>query len=71
MNSTLKIVEHPFERMTKVIERRISSFQFWPSAFNRAAPNARAETALAAIEARADGWPPAVRSLAVNFKKAA
>jgi hypothetical protein len=31
----------------------------------------RAETALAAVQARADGWPPAVRSLNVNFRMAA
>jgi DNA polymerase III subunit beta len=31
----------------------------------------RAETALAAVQARADGWPPAIRSLNVKFKVAA
>lgn len=44
-------------------------------AFKRLAQetNARlaAENALAAIEARLSGWPPAVRSLSVNFRKAA
>lgn len=44
-------------------------------AFKRLAQetNARlaAENAMAAIEARMNGWPPAVRSLSVNFRKAA
>jgi hypothetical protein len=31
----------------------------------------RAETALAAVQARADGWPPAIRSVNVNFRVAA